>query len=99
MNIFEYLAAQHSIIERGKSKTVQEITDGAAEVNNAYIMVPQATGLLVLLLDFIIINFRSKPQFSRSILLKSYSYRPSCCNSNRLISSSKHKLRDAKRCN
>lgn len=71
LNIFEYLAAQHSIIERGKSKTVQEITDGAAEVNNAYIMVPQATGLLVLLLDFIIINFRSKPQFSRSILLKS----------------------------
>lgn len=61
MNIFEYLAAQHSIIERGKSKTVQEITDGAAEVNNAYIMVPQATGLLVLLLDFVIINFRSKP--------------------------------------
>ena len=70
MNIFEYLAAQHSIIERGKSKTVQEITDGAAEANSAY-MVPQATGLLVLLLDFVIINFLSKPQFSRSILLKS----------------------------
>lgn len=47
MNIFEYLAALHSIIERGKSKTVQEITDGAAEANNAYKMVPQATGLLV----------------------------------------------------
>lgn len=76
MDIFEYLAAQYGIFERGKSKTVQKITESAAEATDAYI-IPQVTGLLVLLLDLVMIKLPAlNPDFHGVFFSRVYTYRP-----------------------